>query len=128
MKSIRILSKENILALHCLIADVTGGGEGVRDMGLLESALSAPYQSFGGLELYPTLTEKAARLGFSLVSNHAFIDGNKRIGILSMLTFLKLNGCPVKCTDAQLTELGLGLAAGEISYGELLDFLNSHIA
>ena len=126
MKSIKILTRENILALHALIADETGGGEGVRDMGLLDSAINSPYQSFGGEELYPTLTEKAARLGFSLVSNHAFVDGNKRIGILAMLTFLKLNSVEFKCTNEELTELGLGLAAGEVSYEELTEFLGAH--
>lgn len=127
MKKIKILTKENLLALHSLIADRTGGSAGVRDMGLLESALNSPYQSFGGTELYPTLAEKGARLGFALVSNHAFIDGNKRIGLLAMLCFMRLNGSPLKCSNDELIRVGLALAAGELSYDGLLSFVCSHI-
>ena len=122
-----IITKEGLLRLHGIIAEKTGGGAGVRDEGLLESALYSPYQSFGGEEVYKTVEEKGARLGYALVSNHAFIDGNKRIGVLAMLCYMRLNGRPVKCSDSELTRIGLGLASGEISYDELLDFIRAHV-
>ena len=81
-------SKEKVLLLHQLMAEATGGSIGVRDEGLLDSALENAFATFDGIELYPSKEEKAARLGFSLVSNHAFVDGNKRIGIYTMLSFL----------------------------------------
>lgn len=86
------LSVERILLLHQLMIAQTGGSDGVRDMGLLESAVESMYASFDGKDLYPGKEEKAARLGFSLIANHAFIDGNKRIGMYAMLTFLEVNG------------------------------------
>ena len=86
------LSKEKVLLLHRLMAQETGGSIGVREEGLLESALEAAFATFGGVELYPTVEEKGARLGYNLISNHAFLDGNKRIGMLVMLVFLEVNG------------------------------------
>jgi death-on-curing protein len=85
------LSRQQVLRLHTMLINETGGSDGLRDEGLLDSALNAPFQSFGGDDLYKTVSAKAARLGFSLINNHAFIDGNKRIGILVMLTFLEMN-------------------------------------
>ena len=85
-------SQEKILLLHQLRAQETGGDAGVRDYGLLDSALESAYQTFDGEELFPSKEEKAAKLGFSLISNHAFVDGNKRIGMYVMLTFLEMNG------------------------------------
>ena len=89
------IDKEMVLLLHQLMAQATGGSIGVRDDGLLESALESCFATFDGQELYPTKIEKAAKLGYSLVSNHAFIDGNKRIGIYVMLTFLEINGIKI---------------------------------
>ena len=111
---------DEALMLHKLIAKRTGGSMGVRDMGLLDGALEGAYQTFGGVELYPTLVEKAARLGYSLISNHAFVDGNKRIGMLIMLTFLAANGIRINPTNEEVTKVGLGVASGEIGYEELL--------
>ena len=85
-------SKDKVLLLHKLLAEATGGSIGLRDEGLLESALDGIYATFGGKELYPTKEEKGARLGYTLISNHAFVDGNKRIGMYVMLTFLEVNG------------------------------------
>ena len=85
-------SKEKILLLHQVMAEATGGDVGVRDDALLESAIENIYATFDGIELYPTKEEKAARLGYSLISNHAFVDGNKRIGMYIMISFLELNG------------------------------------
>lgn len=119
-------SLEKIKLLHQLLAEETGGAIGVRDEGLLDSAIEGIYQTFGGKELYPSKEEKGARLGFTLVSNHAFLDGNKRIGMYVMLTFLEVNGIKIDCTDEEIIETGLGLAAGNITYEELLDWVKEH--
>lgn len=108
------------LMLHRLIAEKTGGSTGVRDMGLLDGALEGTYQTFGGVELYPTVIEKGARLGYSLISNHAFVDGNKRIGMLIMLTFLEANGVELDTDNGEVIRVGLGVASGEIDYEALL--------
>lgn len=92
-------SKEKVLLLHELIAKGTGGDEGVRDFGLLESALESAYQTFDGIELFPSKEEKAAKLGYSLISNHAFVDGNERIGMYVMLAFLEMNGIYISPSD-----------------------------
>lgn len=86
------LSKDQILLLHHALIEETGGLDGLRDEGLLESALDAPFQSFGETDVYPSIQQKGARLGFGLIQNHAFVDGNKRIGAHAMLVFLSLNG------------------------------------
>lgn len=86
-----VLSKEQIFLLHKSLIEIYGGTPGVRDEGLLDSALNAPFQSFGGADFFPSIVEKAARLGYGLVKNHPFHDGNKRIGALVMLTMLDLN-------------------------------------
>ena len=85
-------SKDKVLLLHKLIAQETGGSIGVRDEALLDSALENAFAGFGEQEFYPTKEEKGARLGYTLISNHAFVDGNKRIGMYVMLTFLEVNG------------------------------------
>ena len=86
------LSKPQILRLHEQLVAATGGSDGLRDEGMLDSALSAPFQTFGGEDVYPSLQQKAARLCFGLIKNHPFVDGNKRIGAHAMLVFLSLNG------------------------------------
>lgn len=109
--------------LHQLIAEETGGSIGVRDEGLLNSALEGSFVTFGGKELYPSKEEKAARIGFSLISNHAFIDGNKRIGMHIMLTFLELNGIKMHITDEDIIRIGLGIADGSVDYDEVLRWI-----
>ncbi|MBQ2614810.1 MAG: type II toxin-antitoxin system death-on-curing family toxin [Clostridia bacterium] len=118
------LSKEKVLLLHQLIAEETGGGVGVRDVGLLESALGNAYATFGGEELYKTKEEKAASLGYSLISNHAFVDGNKRIGVYVMLTFLEAEGIKMHCSNADVVALGLSVASGSMKYEEILDWIH----
>ncbi len=120
----RILTKEAVLSLHAVLCEKTGGDPNVRDMGLLESALNSPYQTFGGKELYPTLEQKAARLGHSLIANHAFVDGNKRIGILATLVFLRLNGSDFNPKDEEIISVGLAVASGEYGYDELLGWIS----
>ena len=119
-------SEEKVKFLYKLMVEATGGSFGIRDGKLLDSALEGIFQTFDGKELYPTKEEKGAMLGYSLISNHAFVDGNKRIGVYVMLTFLEVNGIRIECTDDELIELGLGVAAGEISYEELLDWILNH--
>ena len=120
------LTKETVLALHRLMTDTIGGSHGLRDAGLLESAVLSAFAGFGGVEVYPSLEEKAARLGYSLIANHAFFDGNKRIGLLAMLTFLALNGASITPTDEELITLGLGVASGEMGYEELLALIRKY--
>ena len=114
---------EQAIRLHEVMAEMTGGDAGIRDIALLDSALSSAYQTFGGEELYPTLEEKAARLGFSLISNHPFVDGNKRIGMYVLLTFLETNGIKLRPTNAEVARVGLAIAAGEMKYEELLEWI-----
>ena len=116
-------SREKVLLLHQLITEETGGDAGVRDFGLLDSALENIYQTFDGRELYPTKQEKGARLGYTLISNHAFVDGNKRIGMYVLLTFLETNGIKLRPTNAEVARVGLAVAAGEMKYQELLDWI-----
>ena len=120
------LQKEQVLLLHYLLCEKTGGDCGVREEGLLDSALGAPFQTFAGEELYPTLEEKAARLGFSLIANHAFVDGNKRIGVLVALTFLAINGVSLLPTSDEVIRMGLGIASGEMDYQGLLAWIRKH--
>ena len=119
-------SKDKVLLLHQYIAAETGGSVGLRDEGLLESALEGAFATFEGKELYPTKEEKAARIGASLVSNHAFLDGNKRIGMYVMLTFLEVNGIRGECTDEDIVRAGLSLADGSMDYEKLLDWIREH--
>ena len=120
------LTKEQVISIHHTLIEATGGADGVRDEGLLESALEAPFQTFDGVDLYPTLLQKAARLGYSLVSNHSFVDGNKRIGIHIMLVFLALNGVEIECTQQELIDVGLSLASGTMNSEALFDWLSAH--
>ena len=119
-------SKEKVLLLHQIIAEATGGSIGVRDEGLLESALESAYASFGGQDFYPTKEEKGARLGYALISNHAFVDGNKRIGVYVMLAFLEMNGIRILCTDEELVHVGLSVADGSMGYEEVLQWVTEH--
>jgi death-on-curing protein len=122
---IRLTTKQ-VISLHSSLIEATGGTDGVRDIGLLESALEAPFQTFDGKDLYPALIQKAARLGQSLISNHPFVDGNKRIGIHTMLVFLAANGVEIECTQKELIDVGLSLADGTMNAEKLLIWLSSH--
>ena len=124
----KILTKDQIILLHAQLIKETGGMEGIRDEGLLDSAILNPFQSFDGKELYPTVLEKGANLGFGLIQNHAFIDGNKRVGTHAMLVFLALNGFYFSYTQKELTEIILSVAAGEKDCDDLLRWLQSHVS
>ena len=120
------LYAEQIVLLHDALILETGGLPGLRDRNLLESALAAPFAVFGEQSVYPTVEAKAARLAFGLVQNHPFNDGNKRIGILAMLTFLELNHVELSCTDIELVALGLSLADGTMTDKEVLLWIIGH--
>ena len=119
-------NKEKVLLLHRLMAEATGGDVGVRDEGLLESAIETIYSTFDGKELYPAKEEKAAKLGYSLISNHAFIDGNKRIGMYIMISFLELNGIRIDATNDEVYELGMSVADGSADKNDILEWINKH--
>ena len=120
------LTKEQILLLHTQLIETTGGSDGIRDIGLLESALESPFQSYGGEELYPSIQAKAARLCYGLVKNHAMIDGNKRLGCHVMLVFLALNGYEMKYAQKELSDLILDVAADKKQCGDILQWLLMH--
>ena len=119
----QFLSLEEVLYLHALHIATSGGSEGLRDRGALESALAQPQMTFGGEDLYPTLLEKAAALGFSLILNHPFVDGNKRVGFGAMNLILKRNGQKVQAEIDEAEAMVLGVAAGEKSREELIEWL-----
>ena len=114
------------MRLHKILINDTGGSHGLRDESLLESALNVLFSSFEGVELFPTLLEKAARLAFGLVNNHPFIDGNKRIGIMAMQVMLQMNGIVFCCNNDELVELGLSIAKGELKYEDILKWLKTN--
>ena len=121
-----VLSKSQIRLLHTQLIEQTGGTDGVRDDGLLDSALCAPFQSFDGIDVFPSIQQKAARLGFGLIKNHPFVDGNKRIGAHVMLIFLALNHIELEYTQEELTEIILKVAGSESSYEGLLQWIIQH--
>ena len=120
------LTREQVMLLHRDIIAASGGSAEVREEGLLDSAVNTPFQTFGDAELYPTLMEKAARLGFGIIKNHPFVDGNKRTGLHAMLVFLALNRIEPEYEDGDITGLIMGLAAGEYDESYLLSWLLSH--
>ncbi len=122
----RYLTLEEVLDLHRWALQAFGGQDGLRDRGLLESALATPQMTFGGVDLHSTLVEKAAALAFSIVKNHAFVDGNKRVGFWAMDTFLRLNGQCVVCDTEAGVETFLAVAAGSMTREQLTGWLASH--
>ena len=117
------LSQEKVLLLHKVITEETGGDPNIRDFALLESALESAFQTFGGEELYPSKEEKGARLGYALISNHAFVDGNKRIGMYIMMVFLEVNGIRIEPSVDDVARVGLAVASGEMKYDDLLEWI-----
>lgn len=116
-----------ILELHQNLIAESGGASGIRDFGALESALAQPEMTFGGQDLYPTLAEKAAALAYSLVMNHPFVDGNKRVAHAAMEIFLVLNGYEIDASVDEQEELFLNLASGKIKRQELVEWLEKKI-
>lgn len=121
-----ILLKEQIILLHSNLISETGGSEGIRDEQLLESAINAPFQTFDNIEVFPSIQQKAARLGYGLIKNHAFVDGNKRIGTHAMLVFLALNKIELEYTQSELSDTILKIASDEHSFEDLLKWILDH--
>lgn len=122
------LSKRHVILLHKQMLLETGGLDGIRDEGLLESALEAPFQVFSGVSAFPSIQQKAARLGFGLIKNHPFVDGNKRIGAHAMLVFLDLNGIRLEYAQDELSDIILKVAAGDADLQSLLVWILEHQA
>lgn len=123
----RYLKLKEVIDLHHQVVEQSGGSLGIRDLGALESAVAQPLMSFGGEDLYPTLEAKAAALGFSLVMNHPFVDGNKRIGHAAMETFLILNGVEIYASVDEQEQVILSLAAGKLERESFTEWLKQHI-
>ncbi len=121
------ITAEQIIRLHNALIEATGGLDGIRDLNLLESALASPMQTFDSEELFPSVTDKAARLAYGLTKNHPFVDGNKRIGAHAMLVVLKLNGISLSYMQKELSDIFLELASGEASFEELRIWIDDHI-
>lgn len=122
----KMLSKRQILMLHEHLIQETGGAYGLRDEGMLDSALAVPFQEVFGTVVFPSVQQKAARLGYGLIMNHPFVDGNKRIGAHAMLVFLALNGVELEYEQDDLSNTILSVASGAIGYDELLQWVVGH--
>ena len=114
---------EQVVKLHSSLISKTGGMDGVRDANLLDSALKAPFQTFGGNDLYPDILDKASQLCYSLIENHPFADGNKRIGVHLTLLFLKLNNIELRYSQHELIDFGLGVASGKLNKDDIKDWM-----
>ena len=122
------LSKEQILLLHNMIYERYGGDVGVLNEGMLDSTLQTPFQTFGGEELILDTKDKIVHLTFGLIKNHAFRDGNKRIGALVLLMLLDLNGYHVKTTNSEFVDIVMGIAASEKDEEDLLNWVEDHLS
>lgn len=122
----RYLTLIEVLNLHYQIIEQSGGTFGTRDLGLLSSAIAQPRMTFGGEELYPTTLDKAVALGFSIVMNHPFIDGNKRTGHAAIETFLLLNGMEISADVDEQEQVILALASGDLKREEFAQWLQQH--
>ena len=120
------LTKQQVLIMHKQLVEATGGSVEIRDERMLDSALKAPFQYYGGHELYPSINAKAARLCYGIVKNHAMLDGNKRLGTHVMLVFLALNGVELEYSQKELSSIILDVASSKISYEELLTWIINH--
>ena len=124
----RYLTLDEVLELYRRIIEQSGGSPGIRDVGALESAVAQPRMTFGGYDLYPSLVEKASALGFSLINNHPFVDGNKRLGHAAIETFLVLNGLEINATIDEQEMTILAVAAGQMMRESFTEWLRSHVA
>jgi len=123
----RHLSLAEVLEVHRRVVGQSGGHSGLRDVAALEAAVAQPRMTFDGKELYESLASKAAALCYSLVSNHPFVDGNKRVGHAAMETFLVLNGQQIETAIDEAENLMLGLASGTVSRQQLVEWIVAHL-
>ena len=121
------ITADDVIQIHSLVIQRSGGMDGLRDRASLEAAVSAPMQSFGGQDLYPTTVEKTARLGYGLASNHAFVDGNKRIGAMMTQLLLKWNGFQMSLRSGELADMFIAIADGSAKESDLLDWIQRHL-
>lgn len=117
---------EQVIKIHSSLIEKTGGIDGVREVKLLDSALKTPFQTFDGADLYSDIFDKASQLCYSLIENHPFLDGNKRIGVHLSLLFLKLNGVELNYTQQELIDFGLEIASGKMSSDDIKEWFLSH--
>ena len=120
------LDIEQVIHLHDLLIRRTGGKDGLRDIGTLESAIYHAYATFEGRDLYPSIEEKASRQMFSLITNHAFVDGNKRIGAFVLLILLEMNDISIQYTQQELINLALGTATGKTTAAQIHQWVENH--
>jgi death-on-curing protein len=124
---VRYLALNEVLELYHRIMERSGGSIGIHNLNALESALAQPRMTFGGEDLYPSLVDKASALGFSLIQNHPFIDGNKRIGHAAMETFLVLNGFEIDASVEEQEQIILKIASGKMEREPLAEWLRAHV-
>ncbi|WP_045442264.1 type II toxin-antitoxin system death-on-curing family toxin [Picosynechococcus sp. NKBG042902] len=122
----RFLTLIEVLALHHRVIEQSGGAFGIRDLGLLASAIAQPRMTFSGEDLYSSLFEKATALGFSIIMNHPFVDGNKRTGHAVMETFLVLNGMEINASVDEQEYVVLAIASGELGREALVEWLREN--
>ena len=121
------ITADDVIQIHSRVIQRSGGMDGLRDRASLEAAVSAPMQSFGGQDLYPTAVEKIARLGYGLASNHAFVDGNKRIGAMMTQLLLKWNGFQMSLCSGELADMFIAIADGSAGESDLLAWIQEHL-
>ena len=121
------IEAEDVILIHSRIIQATGGIDGLRDRASLEAALAAPLQSYAGQDFFPSDIEKIARLGYGLAANHAFIDGNKRIGAMMTQLLLKWNGYHLELQKGNLADIFIAIASGSAGEQDLLNWIRAHI-
>lgn len=121
-----MISKESVLRIHRLSIIKYGGSDGVRDKGLLESAIARPYQTFGGEDLYPAVCEKAAAIAESLIINHPFVDGNKRTGFLAMLAILNEGNLKITASNEAVYNFIIDISTGELKFEQIVEWLKQN--
>lgn len=121
------LTKEQIMQIHAMVIEQTGGAAGLRDMGALDSCLQSPFVEYTGISPYPTTAAKAARLCYGLIKNHPFVDGNKRIGMLALLLVMDINDMPLDTSDEEIVKVGLSVADGSMGYKTLMEWVLKRI-
>ena len=121
------ITADDVIQIHSRVIQRSGGMDGLRDRAGLEAAVSVPMQSFGGQDFYPTTVEKIARLGYGLASNHAFVDGNKRIGAMMTQLSLKWNGFQMTLSSGELADMFIAIADGSAKESDLLDWIQEHL-
>jgi death on curing protein len=121
-----MITKETVLRLHELSIIKYGGSHGIRDEGLMESAIARPFQTFGGEDLYPSTFEKAAAIAESIIINHPFVDGNKRTGFLAMLALLEESKIKINASNDDIYPFIIKISTAEIKFEQIVDWLKQN--